>query len=91
MIDRDMAQAIRSWALTVMTEAELHAHSQRQILHRYITEHLRPTLAKVAPQLNDPKVQERAQAAAERLIREHPADTLSAADLINAMKRFACE
>jgi hypothetical protein len=57
LIDRETARSIRRWALTVMTEAELNAHSQRQILRRYINEYVRPTLVKVAPRVNDPEVQ----------------------------------
>jgi hypothetical protein len=56
LIPFDLAQSIRTWALAetagrpaIMTEAELNAHSQRQLLSRYLNEHLRPTITKVAP------------------------------------------
>jgi hypothetical protein len=57
LIDPDTARSIRAWALTVMSEAELHAHSQRQILHRYIVEHVHQTIAKICPEIDNPEIQ----------------------------------
>jgi len=35
LIGRDLAENIRTWALTVMSEAELRSYSQRQLLSMY--------------------------------------------------------
>ena len=49
IIDRKLAANIRAWALTHMSEAELHSYSQRQLLSMYLEQHIRPTLETVAP------------------------------------------
>jgi hypothetical protein len=49
IIDRKLAANIRAWALTHMSEAELHSYSQRQLLSMYLEQHIRPTLERVAP------------------------------------------
>jgi hypothetical protein len=46
IIPRDMAQSIRAWALTCMTEAELRSYSQQQLLLMYVG-HLDDELGKV--------------------------------------------
>jgi hypothetical protein len=86
LIDPDLAKRIRSWALTKMSAAELHAHSQRQILHRYITEHVRPTIARIAPQTADPALQAKAAKAAEGFVREN--EELTATNLITAIRKL---
>jgi hypothetical protein len=49
ILDRKLAANIRAWALTHMSEAELHSYSQRQLLSMYLEQHIRPTLERVAP------------------------------------------
>jgi hypothetical protein len=49
ILDRKLAANIRAWALTRMSEAELHSYSQRQLLSMYLEQHIRPTLERVAP------------------------------------------
>jgi hypothetical protein len=39
LIGRELAANIRTWALTRMSQAELHSHSQRQLLRMYISQH----------------------------------------------------
>jgi hypothetical protein len=49
ILDRELAANIRAWALTHMSQAELHSYSQRQLLSMYLEQHIRPTLERVAP------------------------------------------
>jgi hypothetical protein len=49
ILDRALAANIRAWALTHMSQAELHSYSQRQLLSMYLEQHIRPTLERVAP------------------------------------------
>jgi hypothetical protein len=49
ILDRKLAANIRAWALTHMSEAELHSYSQGQLLSMYLEQHIRPTLERVAP------------------------------------------
>ena len=49
ILDRELARNIRAWALTRMSEAELHSYSQGQLLNMYLEQHIRPTLERVAP------------------------------------------
>jgi hypothetical protein len=49
ILDRELAANIRVWALTHMSQAELHSYSQRQLLSMYLEQHIRPTLERVAP------------------------------------------
>jgi hypothetical protein len=49
LLDRDLAENIRTWPLTIMSEAELRTCSQRQLLGMYITQHILPTLQRVYP------------------------------------------
>jgi hypothetical protein len=49
ILDRELAANIRVWALTHMSQAELHSYSQRQLLGMYLEQHIRPTLERVAP------------------------------------------
>ena len=49
ILDRKLAANIRAWALTRMSQAELHGCSQRQLLSMYLEQHIRPTLERVAP------------------------------------------
>jgi len=49
ILDRKLAANIRAWALTHMSQAELHSYSQRQLLSMYLEQHIRPTLERVAP------------------------------------------
>ena len=49
ILDRKLAANIRAWALTHMSEVELHSYSQRQLLSMYLEQHIRPTLERVAP------------------------------------------
>jgi hypothetical protein len=49
ILDRKLAANIRAWALTRMSEAELHSYSQGQLLSMYLEQHIRPTLERVAP------------------------------------------
>jgi hypothetical protein len=48
IIDRKLAANIRAWALTHMSEAELHSYSQRQLLSMYLEQHILPSIQKVA-------------------------------------------
>ncbi len=88
IIDRDLAAAIRKWALTgsppIMSEAELHQHSQRQLLSRYLNEHLRPTLDRiVGRQIPD----EESEATARALLENGDP---TPADVIAAIKQRSC-
>ena len=57
LIERELARAIRAWALAAgpngspprMTEAELNSHSQRQLVHMYLHEHILPTMQRSCP------------------------------------------
>jgi hypothetical protein len=49
ILDRKLAANIRAWALTHMSEAELHSYSQGQLLSMYLEQHIRPTHERVAP------------------------------------------
>jgi hypothetical protein len=49
ILDRKLAANIRAWALTHMSQAELHSYSQRQLLSMYLEEHILPSIQKVAP------------------------------------------
>jgi hypothetical protein len=49
ILDCKLAANIRVWALTCMSQAELHSYSQRQLLSMYLEQHIRPTLERVAP------------------------------------------
>jgi hypothetical protein len=49
ILDRKLAANIRAWALTHMSEAELHSYSQGQLLSMYLEQHIRPTPERVAP------------------------------------------
>jgi hypothetical protein len=49
ILDRKLAANIRAWALTRMSQAELHSYSQRRLLSMYLEQHIRPTLERVAP------------------------------------------
>jgi hypothetical protein len=44
ILDRKLAANIRAWALTHMSQAELHSYSQRQLLSMYLEQHIWPTL-----------------------------------------------
>src|SRR5262245_53880389 len=57
IIDPGLARQIRQWALTDgrMSEAELHALSQRQALRAYIDGHIVPTLDKVLGRQRSPE------------------------------------
>ena len=70
LIDRDLARSIREWALTEMTEAELNAKSQRQLLNLYIERYMRPTLAKLHRQMNDPEHMRQSAQRAEEIYAE---------------------
>ena len=39
ILDRKLAESIRAWALSRMSQAELHSYSQRQLLSMYL-EHI---------------------------------------------------
>jgi len=71
IIDRDLAAAIRTWALTEanMSEAELHALSQRQALRAYIDGHIIPTLDRVIGRQRAP---EWCEAGAKMLVAKMP-------------------
>ena len=62
IIDLDLAAAIRQWALTDggLSEAQLHALSQRQALRTYIDHHIVPTLDMVVKQQRTPQEAEEA-------------------------------
>jgi hypothetical protein len=49
ILDRKLAANIRAWALTHMSQAELHSYSQRQLLSMYFEQHILPSIQKVAP------------------------------------------
>jgi len=49
ILDRELAANIRAWALTHMSQTELHSYSQRQLLGMYLEQHIRPMLERVAP------------------------------------------
>lgn len=49
ILDRKLAANIRAWALTHMSQAELHSYSQRQLLSMYLEENILPSIQKVAP------------------------------------------
>jgi hypothetical protein len=49
ILDRELTANIRAWALTHMSQTELHSYSQRQLLSMYLEQHIRPTLERVAP------------------------------------------
>jgi hypothetical protein len=55
IIDPDLARSIREWALSVMSEAELHTLSQRQALRLYINQHIVPTLDRVIGRQRSPE------------------------------------
>jgi hypothetical protein len=42
ILDRELAANIRVWALTHMSQAELHSYSQRQLLSMYLEQHMLP-------------------------------------------------
>jgi hypothetical protein len=64
LIAPDTARSIRAWALKEMTEAQLNAPSQRQLMEMHL-KRARDILAKVRPQMNDPEVKAWSQAKAE--------------------------
>jgi hypothetical protein len=49
ILDRELAANIRAWALTHMSQAELHSYSQRRLLSMYLEQHILPSIQKVAP------------------------------------------
>src|SRR5262245_21461407 len=55
LIDRELAARIREWALTEMTETELHSYSQRQLKQMYIQRHLGPTVERVLKRQRTPQ------------------------------------
>jgi hypothetical protein len=55
IIDRDLAAAVRKWALSTMSEAELNNLSQRQALRLYIDQHIVPTLDRVIGRQRSPE------------------------------------
>ncbi len=55
LIDRDLARSIREWALTEMTEAELHSYSQRRLLRIYIQRGIVPTIERVLKRQRTPE------------------------------------
>jgi hypothetical protein len=42
ILDREFAANIRVWALTHMSQAQLHSYSQRQLLSMYLEQHMLP-------------------------------------------------
>jgi hypothetical protein len=66
VIGTDTARSIRAWALKEMTEAQLNALSQRQLMKMHL-KRARDILAKVRPEMNDPDVQAWSQAKAKEM------------------------
>jgi hypothetical protein len=66
LIGPNTARYIRAWALKEMTEAQLNALSQRQLMEMHL-KRASDILAKVRPEMNDPDVQAWSQAKAEEM------------------------
>jgi hypothetical protein len=84
LTDPDTARSIRAWALKEMTEAQLNALSQRQLMEMHL-KRARDILAKVRPEMNDPDVQGSSRAKAEEMFADMKRRGSDVPDLMGAL------
>ena len=84
LIAPDTARSIRAWALKEMTEAQLNALSQRQLMEMHL-KRARAILAKVRPEMDDADVQAWSQAQAEEMFADMERRGSGVPDLMGAL------